>query len=42
LHESDELLSDATKLPERTVQALASCHALVFVENKLVYFTFDI
>jgi hypothetical protein len=42
LHKSDELVSDATKLPEQTVQALASCHALVFVENKLVYFASDI
>lgn len=30
------LESDATKLPERTVEILAACHALVFVENKLV------
>ncbi|XP_020086231.1 probable manganese-transporting ATPase PDR2 [Ananas comosus] len=31
-----DLVSDTTKLPLRTVQVLAACHALVFVENKLV------
>lgn len=31
------LESDSAKLPERTVQILAACHALVFVENKLVF-----
>ncbi|KAJ3676324.1 hypothetical protein LUZ60_003736 [Juncus effusus] len=36
LDESENLVSDTSKLPERTVQILASCHALVFVENKLV------
>ncbi|KAJ4779402.1 Cation-transporting ATPase [Rhynchospora pubera] len=36
LHDSEDLVSDTTSLPERTVQVLASCHALVFVENKLV------
>ncbi|XP_020276349.1 probable manganese-transporting ATPase PDR2 [Asparagus officinalis] len=29
------LESDAIKLPLRTVEVLAACHALVFVENKL-------
>lgn len=32
-----DLVSDTTKLPLRTVQVLAACHALVFVENKLVH-----
>lgn len=30
------LESDANKLPARTVEVLAACHALVFVENRLV------
>ncbi|ONK67943.1 uncharacterized protein A4U43_C05F5470 [Asparagus officinalis] len=30
------LESDATKLPSHSVEILAACHALVFVENKLV------
>ena len=33
---SMDLESDMTKLPARTVEILASCHALVFVDNKLV------
>ncbi|XP_062083748.1 probable manganese-transporting ATPase PDR2 [Humulus lupulus] len=33
---SMDLESDATKLPARTVEIMASCHALVFVDNKLV------
>lgn len=33
---SVNLESDTTKLPARTVEILASCHALVFVDNKLV------
>ncbi|KAM6579075.1 hypothetical protein CsatB_030912 [Cannabis sativa] len=36
LNSSMELESDATKLPPRTVEIMASCHALVFVDNKLV------
>ena len=35
---STDLESDTTKLPARTVEILASCHALVFVDNKLVCF----
>ncbi|XP_020534686.1 probable manganese-transporting ATPase PDR2 isoform X2 [Jatropha curcas] len=31
-----ELESDMTKVPARTMEILASCHALVFVDNKLV------
>eukprot|EP00249_Psilotum_nudum_P024663 c29252_g1_i1 orf=394-4089(+) len=31
-----ELETDSCKLPEQTVQVLAACHALVFVDNKLV------
>ncbi|KAJ0981077.1 hypothetical protein J5N97_009332 [Dioscorea zingiberensis] len=31
-----DLESDMNKLPVRSVEVLASCHALVFVENKLV------
>ncbi|KAK1315965.1 putative cation-transporting ATPase [Acorus calamus] len=30
------LESDVTKMPTRTVEVLAGCHALVFVDNKLV------
>ncbi|PPD94481.1 hypothetical protein GOBAR_DD08496 [Gossypium barbadense] len=36
LNDSSELESDMTKVPSRTVEILASCHALVFVDNKLV------
>lgn len=31
-----DLESDMTKVPARTLEILASCHALVFVDNKLV------
>ncbi|KAK7356377.1 hypothetical protein VNO80_15648 [Phaseolus coccineus] len=31
-----DLESDTSRVPVRTVEILASCHALVFVENKLV------
>lgn len=37
LADDANLESDATKLPQRTVEILAACHALVFVENKLVF-----
>ena len=33
-----DLESDMTKVPARTLEILASCHALVFVDNKLVLF----
>ncbi|PWZ36556.1 putative manganese-transporting ATPase PDR2 [Zea mays] len=33
--EGDDLISDANKLPLRTQEVLSSCHALVFVDNKL-------
>jgi hypothetical protein len=36
LEGDDELISDANKLPLRTQEVLSSCHALVFVDNKLV------
>ncbi|XP_038692618.1 probable manganese-transporting ATPase PDR2 isoform X2 [Tripterygium wilfordii] len=36
LNGSFDLESDVTKLPARTLEILASCHALVFVDNKLV------
>ncbi|KAG6779409.1 hypothetical protein NC652_011416 [Populus alba x Populus x berolinensis] len=36
LTESADLESDMTKVPVRTAEILASCHALVFVDNKLV------
>ncbi|KAG0458686.1 hypothetical protein HPP92_021814, partial [Vanilla planifolia] len=36
LADNNDLESDATKLPRRTVEVLAACHSLVFVENKLV------
>ncbi|KAK2391289.1 putative manganese-transporting ATPase pdr2 [Trifolium repens] len=36
LTETTDLESDMTRVPVRTLEILASCHALVFVENKLV------
>ncbi|KAM0949224.1 putative P-type Mg(2+) transporter [Dioscorea sansibarensis] len=36
LSKNADLQSDMSTLPIRTVEVLASCHALVFVENKLV------
>ncbi|KAI3834857.1 hypothetical protein MKW98_015970 [Papaver atlanticum] len=36
LDDSEDLVSDMTKVPLRTVEILAACHALVFVDNKLV------
>ncbi|KAK7316886.1 hypothetical protein RJT34_00666 [Clitoria ternatea] len=36
LNGTADLDSDMSKVPVRTVEILASCHALVFVENKLV------
>ncbi|XP_058084361.1 probable manganese-transporting ATPase PDR2 [Magnolia sinica] len=36
LNNSLDLESDMTRVPVRTVEVLASCHALVFVDNKLV------
>lgn len=36
LEESGQLITDADRLPQPTVLALAACHALVFVDNKLV------
>lgn len=36
LTESSDLETEMTKVPTRTLEILASCHALVFVENKLV------
>lgn len=36
LNGSESLETDAKSFPSRTVEILASCHALVFVENKLV------
>ncbi|GMP86442.1 hypothetical protein CsSME_00039220 [Camellia sinensis var. sinensis] len=36
LTDSMELETDMSKVPGRTVEILASCHALVFVDNKLV------
>ncbi|GLU21393.1 hypothetical protein SLE2022_375350 [Rubroshorea leprosula] len=36
LSDNVDLESDMTKVPPRTVEILASCHALVFVDNKLV------
>ncbi|CAN0914021.1 Probable manganese-transporting ATPase PDR2 [Linum grandiflorum] len=36
LDDSTDLESDMTKVPSRTVEILAACHALVFVDNKLV------
>ena len=36
LAETTDLESDISRVPLRTVEILASCHSLVFVENKLV------
>lgn len=36
LTDGADLESDMSKVPARTVEILASCHALVFVDNKLV------
>lgn len=36
LMDAADLESDMSKVPARTVEILASCHALVFVDNKLV------
>ncbi|XP_077243371.1 phosphate deficiency response 2 [Tasmannia lanceolata] len=36
LSDAVDLESDMTKLPLHTVEVLSSCHALVFVDNKLV------
>ncbi|XP_047149320.1 probable manganese-transporting ATPase PDR2 [Vigna umbellata] len=36
LNGTTDLESDTSRVPVRTVEILASCHALVFVENKLV------
>lgn len=36
LGDNIDLETDMTKVPSRTVEILASCHALVFVDNKLV------
>ncbi|XP_027354268.1 probable manganese-transporting ATPase PDR2 [Abrus precatorius] len=36
LNGTTDLDSDMSRVPVRTVEILASCHALVFVENKLV------
>uniref|UniRef100_I1PVH6 Cation-transporting ATPase n=1 Tax=Oryza glaberrima TaxID=4538 RepID=I1PVH6_ORYGL len=36
LEDDEELITDANKLPLRTQEVLSSCHALVFVDNKLV------
>ena len=36
ISDSSDLESDMTKVSPRMVEILASCHALVFVDNKLV------
>ncbi|OWM80718.1 probable manganese-transporting ATPase PDR2 [Punica granatum] len=36
LSDNMDLESDMSKVPSRTLEILASCHALVFVDNKLV------
>lgn len=35
-----DLETDMTKVPAHTLEILASCHALVFVENKLVIMSY--
>lgn len=34
--DSEDLEKEMTKVPTRTQEILASCHSLVFVDNKLV------
>lgn len=36
LTDSEDLETDMSKVPSRTLEILATCHALVFVDNKLV------
>ncbi|KAL3639680.1 putative manganese-transporting ATPase pdr2 [Castilleja foliolosa] len=36
LTEDEDLETEVSKVPDRTLEILASCHALVFVDNKLV------
>ncbi|KAL6493079.1 putative manganese-transporting ATPase pdr2 [Orobanche gracilis] len=36
LTDGEDLQTDVAKVPDRTLEILASCHALVFVDNKLV------
>lgn len=36
LTENEDLETDMSKVPDQTLEILASCHALVFVDNKLV------
>ncbi|KAG8376225.1 hypothetical protein BUALT_Bualt09G0040900 [Buddleja alternifolia] len=36
LTDSEDLDTEMSKVPDRTLEILASCHALVFVDNKLV------
>lgn len=36
LSDNEELESDMAKVPGRAVEILSACHALVFVDNKLV------
>lgn len=36
LSDCEEAETDMSKVPVRTLEILASCHALVFVDNKLV------
>ncbi|KAL3655459.1 putative manganese-transporting ATPase pdr2 [Castilleja foliolosa] len=36
LTEEEDLETEVSKVPDRTLEILASCHALVFVDNKLV------
>ena len=38
LTDREELETEMSKVPGRTQEILASCHALVFVDNKLVFF----
>lgn len=36
LTDNEDLETDMSKVPDQTLEILASCHALVFVDNKLV------
>lgn len=36
LTDSEDLEREMTTVPTRTLEILASCHSLVFVDNKLV------
>lgn len=38
LTDSEDVETEMAKVPDQTLEILASCHALVFVDNKLVWY----